>query len=122
MNIHRVTIGGTLGKDPELKIFESGSVVCNLSIATNEYYKQEGEEIKKNTTWHKVQIWGKSGEHVNRVLKCGDQIYVEGVNEYYEWADENLNKRSGVRVKATMVDTLRKKSEKLNITNEEIPF
>ena len=122
MNIHRVTIGGRLGSDPVLTTFDSGKMVCNLSIATNKYFKKEDGEYQAKTTWHKVSDWGKKGLVISESVKQGDPIYVEGVNEYQEWTDNEGTKRSSVKVNADIVNIVNKKQRDQRITAEDLPF
>lgn len=124
MNIHRVTIGGRLGKDPELKNFESGTSVCNLSVATNDYKKEADGSFSSKTIWHNVSVWGKKAQWVVANLKKGDKVYVEGKNDYQEWKDENGATRSSIKIKASLVESLgpEKNQKEVMITEEDLPF
>lgn len=124
MNIHKVTIAGRLGQDPELKAFDSGATLCRLSIATNRSKKKEDGSYEDKTTWHRVSVWGKRGQWISENLKTGDAVFVEGENEYYEWKDESGNKRSGVQINASFIEALTpvKKSEIPTISADELPF
>lgn len=78
--LNKVCLIGVLGKDPEIKSFQSGDRVCNLSIATSESWKDKATGEKKSVTeWHRVCIFN---EHLIKLaesyLKKGCKVYLEG--------------------------------------------
>lgn len=74
----RIELIGNLGKDPEMKYTPSGQAVTSFSVATtNEYKNQAGEKVKE-TTWFRVQVWGKMAEVTNQYLKKGSKVFVIG--------------------------------------------
>ena len=75
---HQVTIIGNLGRDPDLKVLQSGTAVCNMSLASNEKWTDNGGESHTRTTWWRVSAWGKLGENCNRYLSKGRQVFVQG--------------------------------------------
>lgn len=82
-----VQLIGNIGKDPEVKSFEKNKK-ASFSIATNETYKnQKGEKIKE-TQWHNVVVWGKLADIVEKYLKKGNEVAIEGklVHRSYETA------------------------------------
>jgi len=78
--INQVFLVGRLGSDPELKTFDSGNAVCNLSVATNSRIKDKENEgaYKDKTEWHRVAVWGGRGKSCNEYLKKGSQVGVIG--------------------------------------------
>jgi len=79
---NRAELIGYLGSDPVMKEV-NGDVVCNLNLATTEKYtdKKTGE-LKKDTQWHNISVWGKQGENCSKYLKKGSLICVEGKLRY----------------------------------------
>ena len=75
MNLHIIL--GRVGHDPELKYLPSGTAVCNVSIATDEPYKKDGE-FQKRTTWHRVTFFGAQAESVAEHVTKGRAIAVTG--------------------------------------------
>ena len=74
----KVLIIGYLGGDPEMRYIPSGTAVTKFSVATNrEYTNNNGEKIKE-TTWFRVDVWGKQGESCNTYLRKGSKVLVEG--------------------------------------------
>lgn len=77
--INKVIIVGNLGQDPEIRYMPNGGAVANLSLATSESWrdKQTGE-MRENTEWHRVVLFGKLAEVASEYLRKGAQVYVEG--------------------------------------------
>ncbi len=88
--INKVIIVGNLGNDPETRYMPSGSAVTNLSVATNESWKdkQTGEQ-KDRTEWHKVAMFGRLAEIAAEYLRKGSQVYIEGKLRTSKWQDNN---------------------------------
>ena len=75
--LNKVILIGNVGKDPETRKF-ADTMVCNLTLATTEKFKDKDGNLKDATEWHNLQIWGKLGEIAEKYVKKGSQIYVEG--------------------------------------------
>ena len=67
--------GSVVGKDPEVKYFENGSIVANLSLSVRQY-KKKGAEVPAR--YVRVAIWGKSAEYVGNYVKRGDSVLITG--------------------------------------------
>ena len=88
--INKVIIVGNLGGDPETRYMPSGSAVTNLTVATNESWKdkQTGEQ-KDRTEWHKVAMFNRLAEVAAEYLRKGSQVYIEGKLRTRKWQDKN---------------------------------
>lgn len=75
---NRVTLVGSLGKDPETTTFESGKVKTSFTMATNDYYRNDNGERVETTEWHRISAWGKKGELAANLLSKGKKILLEG--------------------------------------------
>jgi single-strand DNA-binding protein len=77
--VNKVILVATVGKDPEVKYMPSGGAVVNLSVATNESWKdkQTGEK-KERTEWHKLTFYQRLAEIVGEYVRKGSQLYIEG--------------------------------------------
>ncbi|MFT6867817.1 MAG: single-strand DNA-binding protein [Cyclobacteriaceae bacterium] len=77
---------GRLGNDPEIKSFDSGKKMATFSLATNETYLNNKGEKVEDTQWHNIVLWGKKVDVVEKYLKKGSEIAVEGklINRSYE--------------------------------------
>jgi single-strand DNA-binding protein len=78
-----------LGSKIELKTLESGKIVGNVNMATNETYKnQKGEKITE-TTWHRLVIWGKNAELIEKYTDKGSGIAIEGKISNRDYSDKD---------------------------------
>ena len=73
-----ITVIGRLGKDPEMRFTPSGQGVTSFSVATDRSYTDKDGNHAKETTWFKVNAWGKLAETCNTYLQKGKLILVEG--------------------------------------------
>jgi single-strand DNA-binding protein len=92
--INKVILVGNLGNDPETRHMPSGGSVTNLSIATNESWKdkQTGEQ-KDRTEWHKVVMYNRLAEIAAEYLRKGSQVYIEGKLQTRKWQDKEGSDR-----------------------------
>ena len=92
--VNKVIIVGNLGNDPDTRYMPSGSAVTNLSVATNESWKdkQTGEQ-KDRTEWHRVAMFGRLAEIAAEYLRKGSQVYIEGKLRTRKWQDQSGNDR-----------------------------
>lgn len=83
-----VKLIGHLGKDPEIRTFDSGKKMATFSLATNDSYKNQKGEKVEDTQWHTLVIWGKLADVAGQYLKKGSEVAVEGklVHRSYETA------------------------------------
>lgn len=95
MNAMRNTVQliGNVGNDPEIKNLDGGKKVANLTIATNDSYKNDKGEKVEQTEWHKVVAWGKTAEIIEKYVTKGLQIAIEGKLTHRSYDDKNGEKR-----------------------------
>lgn len=74
----KLTIIGRLGRDPEMKYTPSGQAVTSFSVATDHQYTDKSGAKVKETTWFRVEAWGKQAEICNTYLQKGALVLVEG--------------------------------------------
>ncbi|EPY4347466.1 single-stranded DNA-binding protein [Klebsiella pneumoniae] len=84
--INKVILVGHLGQDPDVRYMPNGGAVANLTLATSETWrdKQSGE-LRENTEWHRVVIFGKLAEVAGEYLRKGAQVYIEGQLRTRNW-------------------------------------
>lgn len=109
MSVNKAIIVGNLGSDPDLKHLDSGSVLCNLSVATSRKWTSKDGERHDETQWHRVVVWGKQGESCAEYLGKGRQVYVEGRIETREYEKEG-EKRYSTEIVAERVVFLSSKA------------
>lgn len=76
--VNKVILLGIVGKDPEIRVLESGRKVANFQLATSETYKDKNGEKVENTEWHNVVFWGPVADVFEKYVKKGTQLYMEG--------------------------------------------
>ena len=92
-SVNKVILIGNLGQDPEGRFTPQGTAVTNLSVATNESWKNQNGELQDRTEWHRVVMYGKMAETANEYMHKGQMVYVEGRLQTNEWEDKNQIKR-----------------------------
>nr|WP_315165225.1 single-stranded DNA-binding protein [uncultured Flavobacterium sp.] len=90
---NKVQLIGHVGNDPEIKNLDGGKKVANLTIATNDTYKNEKGEKVEQTEWHKVVAWGKTAEIIEKYVTKGKEIAIEGKLTHRSYEDKNGEKR-----------------------------
>ena len=99
-SLNKVMLIGNLGADPEIRSFNNGGKVANLRIATSEQWKdrQTGER-KEKTEWHTVAIFSEGlVSVVERYLKKGSKVFVEGKLQTRKWQDQNGQDRYSTEI------------------------
>ena len=84
MSVNKVFILGFCAKDPEVK--EVGGVKCaTFSLPTTKKFKGKDSNVQEKTAWHNIVCWRNTAEIVERYVKKGTQLYVEGEIDYRSW-------------------------------------
>lgn len=90
-SVNKVILVGNLGRDPEVRSFQNGGKVCNLSLATSERWtdKNSGEK-KERREWHRVAVMNEGLVRVcEQYLRKGSKVYIEGQLETRKWQDQS---------------------------------
>jgi single-strand DNA-binding protein len=90
--VNHVALLGNVGKSPEMRKLASGTLVANLTLATNEKKKQ-GEKWVDHTEWHLVVLFGRLAEISEKFLRKGSQVYISGRLRTTTYEDESQTKR-----------------------------
>ena len=98
-SVNKVILVGNLGQDPEGRFTPQGTAVTNLSVATNESWKNQNGELQDRTEWHRVVMYGMMAETANEYMHKGQMVYVEGRLQTNEWEDQNQIKRRTTEIK-----------------------
>jgi single-strand DNA-binding protein len=90
-SVNKVILVGNLGKDPESRSFANGGKVVSFSVATSESWKDKSSgERKEKTEWHNVSIFNEGiAGVVERFLRKGSKVYLEGQLETRKWQDQS---------------------------------
>ena len=129
MAINSVTLVGRAGRDPEVKYFESGTVVANLTMAVNRRNRNDEPD------WFNLEIWGKQAQVAADYVKKGSLIGITGSFKLDSWKDRNTGEERNkpvVRVDRLELLGSKRDSENSNFqhnnsfnqqpSNDEIPF
>lgn len=106
---NRVQLIGHLGNDPEVKTFDGNRTLAKFSMATNETYKKEGGEKVTETQWHNIVAWNGTAKIIEKLLKKGSEVIVEGKLTSRSWDDKEGNKHYMTEVVANEVMLLKSK-------------
>ena len=89
-SLNKAILIGNLGRDPEIRTFQNGGIVCNLTLATSESWKdKESNELKQKTEWHRVVVFNdKLIEFLEKYTHKGSKLHVEGQLETRKYMDE----------------------------------
>ncbi len=129
MGVNSVTLVGRAGRDPEVRYFESGSVVANLTLAVNRRGRNDEPD------WFNIEIWGKQAQVAADYVKKGSLIGITGSYKVDTWTDRNTGEpRSKPVVRVDRLELLGSKrdsepnsfnrggSSADSTNDEEIPF
>ena len=108
MSVNTIHLVGRAGRDPEVKYFESGSVVCNFTLAVNRATSKKDEP----PDWFDLEIWGKTAEVAASYVRKGSLIGITGSIEFETWTDRNTGvERSKPVIKVDTLDLLGSKKD-----------
>ena len=83
--VNKIQLVGNVGKDPETHTFDSGKKVVSFSLATSETFKDKQGEKQTATEWHNIKIFGKLAEIVEKYVKKGQLLYLDGTVKYKDY-------------------------------------
>lgn len=93
--INKVILVGNVGADPEIRVLDGGTKMARFSLATTErIYNKEKNESKELTEWHNVVCWRGLADVVDRYVRKGSRLYVEGKINSREWEKDGVKQRS----------------------------
>ena len=95
---NKVQLIGHLGMNPEIINLDSGKKLARLSIATNDSYKNAQGEKVEDTQWHNLIAWGKTADVIEKYLKKGNEVAIEGKLTHNSYEDKDGKKRYSTEV------------------------
>jgi len=90
---NQVQLIGHVGQEPEIKTFEGDKKLANLSVATNEVYKNDKGEKVEETQWHRITAWGKTAEIIEKYVTKGKEVAIQGKLVHRSYDDKNGDKK-----------------------------
>lgn len=104
--VNKVILVGNLGKDPEVRHLDNGSVVANVTLATTESYKDKAGNKVDNTEWHDLEMWDGLAKIAEQYLTKGKSVFVEGKIKTDTWQDEQGANRRRTKIRVTNLTML----------------
>ncbi len=99
--INKVILVGNVGTDPEIRTIESGAKVARIRLATTErIFNRQANESREHTEWHTVIMWRGLADVVDKYVRKGSQIYVEGNLRTRDWMDKENVKHTTTEIVA----------------------
>jgi single-strand DNA-binding protein len=121
MSINKAILIGNVGNDPEVRHLEGGTPVANFSLATSETYTNRSGERVTQTEWHNIVVWRGLAEVVEKYVKKGTQLYIEGRIRTRSWEDRDGNKRYTTEIVCDVMQMLGRRSDNTEQNNYQVP-
>ena len=101
-SLNKVTLIGNLGNDPEVRSTSGGNRVATFSLATSRSWNGPAGDRQEKTEWHRCVVWNTKtsqlADIVEKYVKKGDKLYVEGRIEYRQWQDKDGQTRYSTEI------------------------
>ncbi|HEX6598682.1 MAG TPA: single-stranded DNA-binding protein [Gemmatimonadaceae bacterium] len=101
-SLNKVTLIGNLGSDPEVRSTTGGNRVATFSLATSRSWNDASGNKQEKTEWHRCVVWNTKNSQladiVEKYVKKGDKLYVEGRIEYRQWQDKDNQTRYSTEI------------------------
>ena len=114
-SLNKVSLIGNLGNDPEVRSTTGGNRVATFSLATSRSWNDASGARQEKTEWHRCVVWNTKtsqlADIVERYVKKGDKLYVEGRIEYRQWQDKDGQTRYSTEINVRELIMLTSKSQ-----------
>ena len=111
--MNKVMLIGNVGQEPEVRYVDAGVAVAKLTLATTErgYTLQNGTQVPDRTDWHRIILWMRLAEVVEKYVHKGDKLYIEGRLRYSTYDDKNGIRHNLTEIWAENMEMLTPKSQ-----------
>lgn len=112
--INKVILVGNVGQDPEVRYTgdaANGAKVATVRLATTERYRDRSGNLQEHTEWHSIVAWRNTADVIEKYVKKGTQLYIEGRLRTRSWDDQNGNKRYTTEIMADTLQLLGRRSD-----------
>lgn len=106
MSLNKMLIIGNLGADPDVRFSANGNKMATINVATSDKYKTKDGEQKETTEWHRVVAFKGIADIMERYLKKGSKVYIEGPKRTRPWNDNNGNKNYTTEIICKQIEML----------------
>lgn len=113
MSVNKVILVGNVGKDPDVRYLDNHICVANLPLATTDrgFTAQNGVQIPDRTEWHNLVFWRGLAETVEKYVRKGDKLYIEGSIRNRNYDDQNGVRRYYVEIFVDYMEMLSSKPQ-----------
>jgi single-strand DNA-binding protein len=113
MSVNKVILLGNVGRDPEVRYVDNNVAVANFSIATTErgYTSRAGQTVPDRTEWHNIVAWRGLAQVVEKYVKKGTPLYIEGKLRTRSYDDKDGIKRYTTEIYAENIELLGRRSD-----------
>lgn len=124
--LNKVMLIGHLGEDPDVRTLDSGTKVCQFTLATTEkgYTLQNGTQVPDRTEWHNIVLWKGLAEVAGKYLHKGDKVFIEGKIRSRSYEDNSKVKRYITEIFADnmeILSTTSKSGSQNNVSESPLP-
>jgi single-strand DNA-binding protein len=121
MSINKVILIGNVGKDPEIRYLDNNVAVANFTLATTErgFTSRDGQQVPERTDWHNVVAWRGLAQIIEKYVKKGSQLYIEGKIRTRSYDDKDGVKRYVTEIFADNIQLLGRKPDGGNPSGEQ---
>ena len=112
--INKVILVGNVGQDPEIRYtgdVNNGTKVATIRLATTERYRDRNNNLQEHTEWHNVVAWRGQADLVEKYVKKGTQLYIEGRLRSRTWEDQTGAKRYAIDIVADTIQLLGRRQD-----------
>ena len=110
--VNKVILVGNVGMDPEIRTLENGAKVARIRLATTErLFDRQANESKDHTEWHTITLWRGLADVVDKYVRKGSQLYIEGRLRTREWTGQDNVKRYSTEILADVMNMLGRRSD-----------
>ncbi len=119
--VNKVILIGNVGADPDVKYLEGGVAVASLRLATTEKYRNRNGENVEQTEWHNIVLWRGLAEVVEKYVKKGMRLYIEGRLRTRAWEDQTGAKRYTTEIYADNMQMLSRSDDAAGMPRAAAP-
>ena len=126
MSLNKVMLIGNVGKDPDIRYLEGNNPntpqtkVATFTLATTERYRDRAGEVRENTEWHNIVAWRSQADIVDKYVRKGTSLFIEGKIRTRSWTDQSEQKHYVTEIVADSLQLLGKKSD--NPATQQSPY
>ena len=117
-SLNKVLLIGNVGKDPEIKVLENGNKLANITLATSMVYTDRNGQKKEETEWHTVVTYGKLTDVVEKYIRKGSLLYIDGRLHTRSW-DDNGKTRYKTEIIANGIQMLNRMDNRQQQIDED---